>query len=108
MSILATPVTWHDATEHLRKLAESVNGIIDGRSNAYGTVTLDANQATTTLTDRRIAPDSCIGLMPETANAAAEIGAGTFYVSARTSGSATLTHANNAQADRTYTYAIVG
>jgi hypothetical protein len=43
-----------------------------------------------------------------TANAAAEVGNGTIYVSAVTNGSFTLTHANNSQVDRTFRYAISG
>ena len=46
--------------------------------------------------------------MPTTANASAEVGAGTIYVSARAKQTFTLTHANNGQTDRTYKYAIIG
>jgi len=92
----------------IRRLANGVNLLADGRSNATGAVTLTANQATTTLTDARIGTDTVITLQPTTANAAAEIGAGTLYVSAVTKGGLTLTHANNAQADRTFDYALQG
>jgi hypothetical protein len=47
-------------------------------------------------------------LMPTTANAAAEIGAGTAYISARTKRSFTITHANNSQSDRTFGYVVIG
>lgn len=75
-----------------------------------GTVTLTANVASTTITDARIASTSAIVLVPTTANAAAEIGAGTMYVSetGRLHGTAVITHANNAQTDRTYRYVIAG
>ena len=102
------PIDWHDEKEHRRKLAESIGGLLDGKVNSVGDVTLTANQATTTLSDRRIGPDSFIHFMPTTANAAAEVGAGGFYVSARAQYSATLTHANNAQADRTFRYVVLG
>jgi hypothetical protein len=46
--------------------------------------------------------------MPTTANAAAELGNGTLHVSARAKGSFTLTHANNAQPDRSFDYAMIG
>lgn len=67
-------------------------------------VTLTANAASTTITDARIRFDSFIGFQPTTANAAAELGAGTLYVddSGRVNGSVTITHANNAQTDRTF------
>lgn len=108
MALRAVPVTWRNIDEQARLFAAAINQMADGRSNAFGTVTLTANQATSTLTDNRIGTDTVITFMPTTANAAAEIGAGTLYVSAVTSGSATLTHANNAQADRTFSYALQG
>lgn len=92
----------------MRKVASGVNQLSDGRSNATGTVTLTASQATTTLTDPRIGTDTVICLVPTTANAAAEVGAGGLYISAVTAGSATLTHANNAQTDRDFSYSLQG
>jgi hypothetical protein len=47
-------------------------------------------------------------LFPRTAHAAAELAAGGCYVSAVGSGSFTLTHANNAQTDRTFSYVCLG
>jgi len=81
-----------------------------GRSNAVGSVTLTANAATTTVTDMNCASGSSIHLMPTTANASAEIGAGTIYLATATilNGSFVITHANNAQVDRTFRYAIHG
>lgn len=97
-----------DEKEHRRKLAKGINGVLQGKLNAVTTLTLTANAATSTITDARLTPKSFIGYMPTTANASAEIGAGTIYISARTVGSATVTHANNAQVDRTYTLLIIG
>ena len=91
-----------------REVAEVVNGLLDGNSNNRGTVTLATSAASTAITDYRAGPDSSVLLMPTTANASAEIGAGTIYVSARATNSFTLTHANNSQADRTFGYIIVG
>jgi hypothetical protein len=45
-------------------------------------------------------------LSPTTANAAAALA--TTYVSAVTQGSFTLTHANNAQTDKTFGYVALG
>lgn len=104
----AAPLEYTDEREHRRLIAEVVNNNQNGKINATGTVTLTASQATTTLSDNRIGPNSVILFMPTTANAAAEVGAGGFYVSARGEKTATLTHANNAQSDRTYAYAILG
>ena len=79
-----------------------------GKLNVVGSVTLTANAATTTYNDSRIGGESWIGFMPTTANAAAEIGGGTLYVTARADGSCTLNHANNAQADRSFDTLIIG
>ena len=91
----------------IRQLSAAVRRLFDGKLNSTGEVTLTASTTTTTVTDQRVTSTSFIGLMPKTANAAAALG--TTHVSARTnSGSFTLTHANNAQADRTFTYVIIG
>ena len=95
-----------DVPTALRRLTEAVNELGSGRSNAYGDVTLTASATTTTVTDTKVGIDSVVTLMPTTANAAAALA--TTYVSNRKIGSFTLTHANNAQTDRTFAYAIVG
>lgn len=92
--------------DHRYKLATAINQLIIGKVNTVGTVTLTANATTTTLTNSHIGADSFIQLMPITANAAAAIT--TTYISARVTGSATITHANNAQADKDFVYVILG
>ena len=104
----SVPLDWYDETEHRRKLAEAINLLAQGKLLSTGEVTLTANVASTTLNDDRIGTASFIGFTATTANGAAEIGAGGFYVSARGKGTATLTHANNAQTDRTFVYVILG
>lgn len=91
-----------------RAVAAVVNRMNAGKLNCTGSVTLVANQPTTTLNDARLTGGSVILLMPNSANAAAEIGAGTLFVTGRNKGSATLNHANNAQADRAFDYIIIG
>jgi hypothetical protein len=94
----------------LKKIVMALQQLAAGRSNAVGTVTLTASVATTTVTDMNCAEASAILLMPTTANASAEIGAGTIYIATATilNGSFIITHANNAQTDRIYRYAIYG
>lgn len=92
----------------LRQMATVINGVLDGRQNNVGEVTLTASSATTVVTERRCGTDSVITLMPKTANAASELGNGTLYVSSVTTESFTLTHANNAQSDRTFGYEVTG
>ena len=90
--------------ERVQKLSNLLRGKLNNSTN--GTVTLTANAASTTLTDPLITPVSVVAIHPTTANAAGAIA--TTYVSSQTNGSAVLTHANNAQADKTFRYVIVG
>ena len=92
----------------LKKIVLAIQQLAAGRSNAVGTVTLTENAATTVVTDNNFAPGSVPLFTPTTANAAAEIGAGTMYISARANKSFTITHANSATAGRTFLYAIQG
>lgn len=85
--------------------ALAINELAGGRSNAHGTVTLTENATSTVVTNANCAAASAVKLNPTTMNAAAAL-ATTYWVAAN--GSFTITHANNAQVDRTYTYAIQG
>ena len=105
------PIDWANANprrleEWVRKVVDVLNCVMDGHINSLGDLTLTANTTTTTITDRRIGPNSYIDWMPTTSNAAAALA--TTYVSARTEGSATVTHANNSQTDRTFRYVVLG
>lgn len=102
------PVAHGDETEHRRLLAQSINEILFGRLNNVGTVTLTANQATTAITDLKVGAASKVFLTPTSASAATEVGSGGLYISAVGDGTFTITHANNATADRTFAYAIFG
>lgn len=95
---------------HRRLLAEGQQRIMEGRTNNVIEVTLAASEASTTVTDSRITFQSALLPMPRTANAAAEIAAGTMYVadSGRVNGSAVIVHANNSQTDRDFLFVIVG
>lgn len=104
------PETGAHWNEWLLKVSRSVNQQLKGRMNTGGLFTLTANVASSTLTDDRVSVDNTVVLVPTTANAAAELGAGTLYQSetGRVNGSAVFTHANNAQTDRTFRLVIIG
>lgn len=91
-----------------RRVADVLASVMQGRLNNTTELTLTANATTTTLTDPRLTVQSVVHTEPLTANAAAEKGNGTLYISARTNGSVTFAHANNAQTDRTYAVSILG
>jgi hypothetical protein len=81
-----------------------------GKLNCTVTLTLTENAATTTFADKRLSPSSVVLFDPKTANAATELYGATMYVLTANRGneSWTITHANNAQTDRTFEVAIIG
>ncbi len=92
--------------ERHRKLQRVFRG--KHRVASHNAVTLEAGGTTTTLADELITAESVIALMPMTANAAAAL-ASTFVLAADiTPGQAVITHANNAQTDRTFRYSVHG
>jgi hypothetical protein len=92
----------------LRRYSTAINELGKGRSNAAGSVTLTANAASTTVTAKNCGVGSVVLLSPRSAHAAAEIAAGTLFVSTVANGSFTLTHASNAQNDRIFGYVCLG
>jgi hypothetical protein len=90
----------------LRRIVDVVRGVLAGKLNAVTSVTLRNGHTTTTLTDSRIGGGTFIGLSPTTATAAAATTA--VYVSAKDKGTATLTHDNTADTDRTFDVVLVG
>ncbi|MBM7483312.1 hypothetical protein ACVWWI_003372 [Bradyrhizobium sp. USDA 3686] len=92
----------------LKKINLAIQQLAAGRSNSVGSVTLTVSVATTTVTDSNCSSGSVPILTATTANAAAEVGNGTIYVSAVANGSFTITHANSATTGRTFKYALHG
>jgi hypothetical protein len=98
----------HAGEDNLRRIVRAVRDLFEGRSNAMGSFTCEENADSTSVTHPNVGPESRILITPTTANAAAEYGAGTIYVSAKALGSFTVTHANSAVASRTFDFAIAG
>lgn len=88
-----------------RETAEVVRGIMDGKTNNTGEITLTQSATTTTLNDRRIGANTVILFSPINQKAAQEIGS--LYVSSRGQGTATLTHGSH-NFDMKYAYALIG
>ena len=89
-----------------RTTANVIRNLVDGKSNNTGSITLTASATSTTITDQRVGANSVIVLMPKTANAATAMTS--IYVSARGTGTATLTHDSNSATDRHLEYVIIG
>ena len=104
--------TAQDEPSWKRMVAHVVNGIMQGRTNNYGTVTLAANAASTTVTlaAGRLSINSVILFDPTTLNASIEISGGTMYRSstAVASNQFTITHSNDASTDRVFLFCIIG
>lgn len=100
------PTDWADEKDHRARLALAINNILGGKLNNTSSVTLTANSATTTLNDLRIGLNSVVLLQPTTANAAAALA--NVYFGSPGDKTITVNHANNAQTDRTFKYAVVG
>lgn len=106
MTVFAPALTETDP----KRVNLAIQQLAAGRSNATGTVTLTQNSATTTVTTRTgtCSTGSVPILVPTTANAATEFGAGSLYISSVGIDTFTITHVNSATASRTFIYAIVG
>lgn len=91
-----------------RRINTAINQLAQGRSNAVGSATLAASVASTTVKAQNCGSGSVVLLSPLTAHAAAELAAGGCYISAVANGQFTITHANNAQVDRTFGYVCLG
>ncbi len=95
---------------HAVETARAVGLLLQGKSNNNGTLTLTAGAASTVMSDARLTVNSAVLFDPLTANAAAELAAGTLYTLAanRNNSAWTVTHANAGTTDRTFRYMIVG
>lgn len=93
----------------VRDIANAANAALNGKINSFGTVTLTANAASTTVTDPRVGVNSAVFLMPQTANAAAAL-ASTYIAPANHVNKTrfAITHANNAQTDKTFFWLLIG
>jgi len=88
------------------KFAIAIQQLYAGRSNATGSVTLAAGAASTVVSPPNCAPQSAVFLFPKTANGAAALA--TTFISAVGKQSFTISHANNAQTDRSFFYVCLG
>lgn len=99
-----------DVATYIRRMWDALFRMRQGKIECVTEITLTANAGTTALSDIRLSNQSVLTFDPKTANAAAELAAGTLYVLTANRGNAswTITHANNAQTDRTFQVSIIG
>ena len=94
------------ATDRARDTA--INQLIQGRSNAAGTVSLAPSLNVTIVSKDTISADAQVFLFPRTQSAANELAAGALYVSDVERGSFTIAHASDPQVDRIFAYLVIG
>jgi hypothetical protein len=92
----------------LSRIVFTVRELANGRNNSVGSFTLAANAASTTVTATNCGAGSSVHVTPTTSNAAAELKNGTMFIGTVSNGSFVVTHANNAQTDRTFMYTAHG
>lgn len=95
-----------DEIRHRRNIAAYLREAHQGHLGNVGTVTLTTGTAATVVTDFRVGPNSVIGLMPTTLNAAEALVS--TYISSRSAEAFTITHANTTTADRAFAYSVLG
>lgn len=91
-----------------RRFAMAIQQLSAGRSNAVVKVTLAANANHTVVDFDNVSDGTAPIPVPRTAHAAAELAAGTLYISAVTRRQFTVSHANNAQTDRDFLFVCIG
>jgi len=90
----------------IREISEVTNGVLNGKTNNTGSVTLNvASATTTTIYDERIGFNSVILLMPTTANAASVLS--TTYIGTTNKGNAVIAHTANTITDKIYKYIVI-
>lgn len=92
----------------LHNIIRSLQQLAAGRSNGVGTVTLTVSAASTTVVDENCSVNTVPKLVPSTANAAAALATTYIPIATIENGSFVIQHANNTQADRTFSYALQG
>jgi hypothetical protein len=88
------------------KINRAIQQLEQGRLNVAGTCTLLAGVTATVVKAQNCGAAGQVLLTAKTANAAAALA--TAFVSAVANGSFTVTHANNAQTDRTFGFCCLG
>lgn len=96
--------------QHTREIAGALRVVMQGGLNAVGTFTCTSGTATSTFVDPRLTQQGVALFDPLTANAAAELAAGTLFITSanRSKGTWTVTHASAATGDRSFRVLIIG
>lgn len=102
--------SFSEVTSYVRRIHEALFQAKRGKLECVTELTLTANDTETVLNYKGLSPQSVVLFDPKTANAAAELAAGTLYVLTADRGNDqwTVTHANDASTDRSFQIAVIG
>ncbi len=92
----------------LQKIVDSIIQLNQGRQASVDDVTLTPGAAATVVSFPNVSKDSRVFLFPQTANAAAAMPTTYILRAEILQRSFTIRHANNAQADRTFSFLAIG
>jgi alpha-glucuronidase len=110
MSFDGVPTMMRDPIEWLRRTSKVVNALLQGKTNNVGTVTLNANSTTTTVTlsEGRLGSDTYVGLTPTTSSAKTAMADGYMITKDVAAQTFTITHNNTADTDKIFTFVLIG
>jgi len=91
-----------------RVMVDAIIQLVQGRNNAIGEVTLTPGVTTTTVMFENCSKDSAVLLFQKTQNAAAAVPSTWVPQNWVVQGGFTISHANNAQTDRTFWFLCIG
>lgn len=99
-----------DVSSYVRRMWDALYKLRKGKIECVTELTLTPNTTSTVLNYINLSPQSVVVFDPKTANAAAALYSGSLYVTAANRGNEqwTVTHANNAQTDRSFQIAVIG
>lgn len=92
----------------LGRIVDAVNELVEGRQNSIGDVTLTAGATTTVVSFPNCSKDCRVFLFPQTANAAAALATTFIPKAAILQKQFTITHANAATLDRSFSFICIG
>lgn len=106
MSVQPIPLGLTDDKQAIDRVSRTLNGVLEGRINAYGSFTLATSTVTTEVIDLRAGIFSVPVWTPTTASGAQAVTS--LYLSQRKQGSFVLTHDSATYTDRAFVYLIGG
>jgi hypothetical protein len=99
------PENFSLTAEYIRKLKDSINFALRGKSNNTGEFNLTAGTTSTVIIDNNCNANSVVLIIPTTANAASHTQHAYIVAGDK---QFTVYHQNNSQTDRTFRYVIIG